>query len=235
MTDAKLAQATPAHDDAQAADSKVDTAADLQATTDTNQGETPNSGDRGGASNDDAEDYRAKWEEAQKHIKKLNEESAKHRTSAKSLKEQQDALKAEVLKAFGGDAQQSPEEALKQAQEERSKAIAELTQLKETDKLRSLVKGAGGNPDVMIPFLRGSGSLPDFGADDYDSRADEVIKETLEAQPGLRAQVAPRSSGQPLQPTGGEARINREDLSNMSAEEIVAARKAGKLDHLFKK
>ena len=37
-----------------------------------------------------AEDYRAKWEEAQKHIKKLNEESAKHRNAAKTAKEAQD-------------------------------------------------------------------------------------------------------------------------------------------------
>ena len=181
-----------------------------------------------------AEDYRAKWEEAQKHIKKLNEESAKHRNAAKTAKEAQDELKQQVLQAFGDEQEQSPEDALKAAQEQAAQAHAELQRYKENDKLNALVKKANGNPDIVIPFLRGSGNLPDFGADDYDSQVEQIIADTLENQPGLRAQVAPKSSGQPSTPTGGEARLNRADLRKMSAEEILAARRAGKLDHLIK-
>ena len=185
-------------------------------------------------STDDAEDYRAKWEEAQKHIKKLNEESAKHRNAAKTAKEAQDELKQQVLQAFGDEQAESPEDALKAAQEQAAQAHAELQRYKENDKLNALVKKANGNPDIVIPFLRGSGNLPDFGADDYDSQVEKIIADTLEKQPGLRAQVAPQSSGQPSTPTGGEARLNRADLRKMSAEEILAARRAGKLDHLIK-
>ena len=181
-----------------------------------------------------AEDYRAKWEEAQKHIKKLNEESAKHRNAAKTAKEAQDELKQQVLQAFGDEQAESPEDALKAAQEQAAQAHAELQRYKENDKLNALVKKANGNPDIVIPFLRGSGNLPDFGADDYDSQVEQIIADTLENQPGLRAQVAPKSSGQPSTPTGGEARLNRADLRKMSAEEILAARRAGKLDHLIK-
>ena len=180
------------------------------------------------------EDYRAKWEEAQKHIKKLNEESAKHRNAAKTAKEAQDELKQQVLQAFGDEQEQSPEDALKAAQEQAAQAHAELQRYKENDKLNALVKKANGNPDIVIPFLRGSGNLPDFGTDDYDSQVEQIIADTLENQPGLRAQVAPKSSGQPSTPTGGEARLTRADLRSMSAEEILAARRAGKLDHLIK-
>lgn len=181
-----------------------------------------------------ADDFRAKWEQAQKHIKNLNAENAKHRNAAKSAQEAQDALKQQVLQAFGDEQEQSPEDALKAAQEQAAQAHAELQRYKENDKLNTLVKKANGNPDVVIPFLRGSGNLPDFGTDDYDSQVEQIIADVLENQPGLRAQVAPKSSGQPSTPTGGEARLTRADLRSMSAQEILEARRAGKLDHIIK-
>ena len=220
----------------QGAEQTTEQVADTQANsaTDTGSEMQPESNNTDDANTDDAEDYRAKWEEAQKHIKKLNEESAKHRNAAKTAKEAQDELKQQVLQAFGDEQAESPEDALKAAQEQAAQAHAELQRYKENDKLNALVKKANGNPDIVIPFLRGSGNLPDFGADDYDSQVEQIIADTLENQPGLRAQVAPKSSGQPSTPTGGEARLTRADLRSMSAEEILAARRAGKLDHLIK-
>ena len=206
----------------------------VEGANDTGSEMQPESSNAESTDDANAEDYRAKWEEAQKHIKKLNEESAKHRNAAKTAKEAQDELKQQVLQAFGDEQAESPEDALKAAQEQAAQAHAELQRYKENDKLNALVKKANGNPDIVIPFLRGSGNLPDFGADDYDSQVEQIIADTLENQPGLRAQVAPKSSGQPSTPTGGEARLNREDLRKMSAEEILAARRAGKLDHLIK-
>lgn len=181
-----------------------------------------------------ADDFRAKWEQAQKHIKNLNAENAKHRNAAKSALEAQEALKQQVLQAFGDEQEQSPEDALKAAQEQAAQAHAELQQYKENDTLNRLVKKANGNPDIVIPYLRGSGNLPDFGTDDYDSQVEKIIADTIEKQPGLRAQVAPQSSGQPSTPTGGEARLTRADLRSMSAQEILEARRAGKLDHIIK-
>ena len=206
----------------------------VNSATDTGSEMQPESNNTDDANADDAEDYRAKWEEAQKHIKKLNEESAKHRNAAKTAKEAQDELKQQVLQAFGDEQAESPEDALKAAQEQAAQAHAELQQYKENDALNRLVKKANGNPDIVIPYLRGSGNLPDFGTDDYDSQVEQIIADTLENQPGLRAQVAPKSSGQPSTPTGGEARLTRADLRSMSAEEILTARRAGKLDHLIK-
>ena len=206
----------------------------VEGANDTGSEMQPESSNAESTNDANAEDYRAKWEEAQKHIKKLNEESAKHRNAAKTAKEAQDELKQQVLQAFGDEQAESPEDALKAAQEQAAQAHAELQRYKENDKLNALVKKANGNPDIVIPFLRGSGNLPDFGADDYDSQVEQIIADTLENQPGLRAQVAPKSSGQPSTPTGGEARLTRADLRSMSAEEILAARRAGKLDHLIK-
>lgn len=212
----------------QVADAQVNSA------TDTGSEMQPESNNTDAANTDDAEDFRAKWEEAQKHIKKLNEESAKHRNAAKTAKEAQDELKQQVLQAFGDEQAESPEDALKAAQEQAAQAHAELQQYKENDALNRLVKKANGNPDIVIPYLRGSGNLPDFGTDDYDSQVEKIIADTLEKQPGLRAQVAPQSSGQPSTPTGGEARLTRADLRGMSAQEILEARRAGKLDHILK-
>ena len=206
----------------------------VEGANDTGSEMQPESSNAESTDDANADDYRAKWEEAQKHIKKLNEESAKHRNAAKTAKEAQDELKQQVLQAFGDEQAESPEDALKAAQEQAAQAHAELQRYKENDKLNALVKKANGNPDIVIPFLRGSGNLPDFGADDYDSQVEQIIADTLENQPGLRAQVAPKSSGQPSTPTGGEARLTRADLRSMSAEEILAARRAGKLDHLIK-
>lgn len=194
----------------------------------------PESGNAETSDDANAEDFRAKWEEAQKHIKKLNEESAKHRNAAKTAKEAQDELKQQVLQAFGDEQAQSPEDALKAAQEQAAQAHAELQKYKENDALNRLVKQANGNPDVVVPYLRGSGILPDFSSDDYDSQVEQIIVDTLEKQPGLRAQVAPKSSGQPSTPIGGEARLTRADLRGMSAQEILEARRAGKLDHILK-
>ena len=206
----------------------------VEGANDTGSEMQPESSNAESTDDANAEDYRAKWEEAQKHIKKLNEESAKHRNAAKTAKEAQAELKQQVLQAFGDEQAESPEDALKAAQEQAAQAHAELQRYKENDKLNALVKKANGNPDIVIPFLRGSGNLPDFSADDYDSQVEQIIADTLENQPGLRAQVAPKSSGQPSTPTGGEARLTRADLRSMSAEEILAARRAGKLDHLIK-
>jgi len=206
----------------------------VEGANDTGSEMQPESSNAESTDDANAEDYRAKWEEAQKHIKKLNEESAKHRNAAKTAKEAQAELKQQVLQAFGDEQAESPEDALKAAQEQAAQAHAELQRYKENDKLNALVKKANGNPDIVIPFLRGSGSLPDFGADDYDSQVEQIIADTLENQPGLRAQVAPKSSGQPSTPTGGEARLTRADLRKMSAEEILEARRAGKLDHIIK-
>lgn len=195
----------------------------------------PESSDANSSEDDAAvDDFRAKWEQAQKHIKSLNAENAKHRNAAKTAQEAQDALKQQVLQAFGDEQEQSPEDALKAAQEQAAQAHAELQRYKENDKLNTLVKKANGNPDIVIPFLRGSGNLPDFSSDDYDSQVEQIIADTLENQPGLRAQVAPKSSGQPSTPTGGEARLTRADLRSMSAQEILEARRAGKLDHIIK-
>jgi len=206
----------------------------VEGANDTGSETQPESSNAESTDDANAEDYRAKWEEAQKHIKNLNAENAKHRNAAKTAKEAQDELKQQVLQAFGDEQAQSPEDALKAAQEQAAQAQAELQRYKENDKLNALVKKANGNPDIVIPFLRGSGSLPDFGSDDYDSQVEQIIADTLENQPGLRAQVAPKSSGQPSTPTGGEARLTRADLRSMSAEDILAARRAGKLDHIIK-
>lgn len=205
-------------------DSTIDTGSEMQ----------PESSNDNSSEDANADDFRAKWEEAQKHIKALNAESAKHRNAAKTAKEAQNELKQQILQAFGDEQAQSPEDALKAAQEQAAQAHAELQQYKENDTLNRLVKKANGNPDIVIPYLRGSGNLPDFGTDDYDSQVEKIIADTIEKQPGLRAQVAPQSSGQPSTPTGGEARLTRADLRSMSAQEILEARRAGKLDHIIK-
>ena len=65
----------------------------------------------------------------------------------------------------------------------------------------------------------------------------ELVQETVDANPKLRAQAAPVSSGNTSNPTNnsGPRQYTVEDLNDMSAEEIYALTEQGKLDHLYKK
>ncbi len=65
----------------------------------------------------------------------------------------------------------------------------------------------------------------------------DLVQETVDANPKLRAQAAPVSSGNTSNPTtnSGPRKYTVEDLNDLSAEEIYELTQQGKLEHLYKK
>ena len=168
-------------------------------------------------------------EEGDDRISQLNAEAAKWRTK---FREQEKAT-AEFEKR-----QQEIEQQFESYKQEQAKAADErYNQLRQRVALTEAVQKAKADPDLTVPFIKGGEAFAalDPSADDYEAQVAELVAETVAATPKLRAQVAPASSGNAPTPSenSGSRKLTVEDLDNMSPEEIYAARKAGKLNHLF--
>lgn len=185
-------------------------------------------------------------------ISQLNAEAAKWRTkfreqekvAAERDKRQQeleaefDAYKQSLAKAMGLTEEEKQEDLAKKYQEQAAAADKRYNELKQRVALTEAVHKAKADPELTIPFIKGGGQLATFdpSADDYETQVVELVTKTVEANPKLRAQVVPVSSGNAPNPSDNSepGRITLEDLDNMTEVEIYEARKAGKLNHLFK-
>ena len=87
---------------------------------------------------------------------------------------------------------------------------------------------------MLVPYLRGAGDLPQWGTDEWDSKAAELVANTLNTFPQMRNSTVPRTSGNTPNPTRNDNhRITAEELETMSSEEIYEAAKQGKIKHLY--
>ena len=174
--------------------------------------------------------------------RKLKDENGDRRIKAKQAEEQADTLKklAQVLGFEPSD--DDPEEQIKQARQaaqerekERDTLQAELDQMREDNTLRKLAKENGADPDLLVPFLRGSGNLPKWGSDEWDSKAGELVTNTLNSFPQFKAGgTAPRTSGTPAPTNNDDGQIlTADDLNRLYAqgkfEEINKAVKEGRV------
>lgn len=236
---------TPA-DLAQAAADKAQ-----QAQHDTEQGNYTQAGENLQQAEHDlqqARDNAPSMEELQKQLaryeaenRKLKDENGDRRVKAKQAEEQAATLKklAQVLGFEPSD--DDPEEQIKQAKQaaqereaERDKLQTELDRMREDTTLRKLAKDNGADPDMLVPYLRGSGNLPEWGDDEWDSKAAELVANTLKTFPQMRGNNVSHTSGNTPSPTRDDDHlITAEELKTMSAEDIYAATKQGKLKHLF--
>lgn len=185
------------------------------------------------------------WARAQ--ISKANDEAAKRRRELRDLQQaqqaqqtQQEQFREKMLAALGitpeGEQQTDPDALVKSVTEERDQTLQELNALREQVAVNNAATKAGVDPDVALRFLRGGNDLADLDptADDYNARVAEKVTAVAEAYPGMRTQVVPKSSGDAPTPSNqGGPKITHDDLANMTAEEIYAAQKAGKLNHLL--
>lgn len=227
-----MADETPTPADlAQAAADKAQ-----QAQHDTEQGDYAQAGENLQQAEHDlqqARDNAPSMEELQKQLaryeaenRKLKDENGDRRVKAKQAEEQAATLKklAQVLGFEPSD--DDPEEQIKQAKQaaqereaERDKLQAELNRMREDTTLRKLAKDNGADPDMLVPYLRGSGNLPGWGSDEWDSKAGELVTDTLNQFPQMRAGNAPRTSGNTPSPTRNDAtRVTREDLKELAAK-----------------
>lgn len=175
--------------------------------------------------------------------RKLKDENGDRRVKAKEAKEEADARLKKVLQALGVEpSDDDPEEQIKQAKQaaaererERDELQNQLNQLREGEQLRHLAKQAGADPDLLVPYLRGSGQLPAWGDDEWEGKATRIVTDTLNTFPQFKpGGTAPRTSGNTTGPTRNDDHlITADELKSMTAEEIYAANKAGKLKHLY--
>lgn len=191
--------------------------------------------------------------DVEKELKKLRKESAARRTSLRdeekknaeltskynSLNSKFEEMRGFLAKLSGAEEEATPEQLIESYKEKLEAQQQENRQMRETTALNNAVSKAKGDPALTIPYLRGSNALAnlDPSADNYDAQVAELVQETVDANPKLRAQAAPVSSGNTSNPTNnsGPRQYTVEDLNDMSAEEIYALTEQGKLDHLYKK
>ena len=223
------------------------TPADLAAqVTGKEQHHTPNTeGEHEAPANDEVVDVdalRAELNRYKMENRKLKDENGERRVKAKQAEEQAATLK-KLSQVLGFEPSDSdPEEQLKQAQQvaqereqERDQLQAELDRMRADSALHRLVKQQGGDPDLLVPYLRGSGNLPKWGSDEWDSKAGELVTNTLNSFPQFKAGgVAPRTSGTPAPTNNDDGRIlTADDLDRLYAqgkfEEINKAVEEGRI------
>ena len=213
-----------------------------QAEQDTEQGNYAQAGEHLDEAQEKADQANRDSDELLKRIarleadnRKLKDENGDRRVKAKQAEQQADTLKklAQVLGFEPSD--DDPEEQIKQAkqaaqerEQERDTLQAELDQMREDNTLRKLAKENGADPDLLVPFLRGSGSLPKWGSDEWDSKAGELVTNTLNSFPQFKAGgTAPRTSGTP-------APTNNDDGQILTADDLNRLYAQGKFDVINK-
>lgn len=164
--------------------------------------------------------------------RKLKDESAERRVTAKETQEQNEKLR-KVAQALGLETEdEDPEALLKAAREqadekqrEADKLRAELNRMLEQDELRRIARENGADPEVIVPFLVGTGSLPQWGDDDYTDKAVQLVQGTMERHPAFSGTKVPRSSGQAPTPTkrNTDEKLTRDDIERLVARGDYAA------------
>lgn len=163
--------------------------------------------------------------------RKLKDENAGRRVTAKTVEEQNAKLR-DVARVLGlANDEEDPEELLKAAKQEaaenakeRDALQAKLDRLEEGEQLRNVVERAGGDPRFLVPYLRGVG-LPEWGSDEWESKVTELVKHTMERFQDARATRAPRSSGNAPTPSG-----SNEEKPILGPEELQRLYAAGDYD-----
>lgn len=164
--------------------------------------------------------------------RKLKDESAERRVTAKETQEQNEKLR-KVAQALGLETEdEDPEALLKAAREqadekqrEADKLRAELNRMREQDELRRIARENGADPEVIVPYLVGTGSLPQWGDDDYTDKAVQLVQNTMERHPAFSGSKVPRSSGQAPTPTkrNNDEKLTRDDIDRLVAQGDYAA------------
>lgn len=211
--------------------------------------------DNSGAEQQPAEQPQETTPEVDPRITKANREAAKYRTerndlqkrweAAEQAQQERDQKWQKLMSALGADEEESPEDRLKavqatadEKQAEADKVRQEFREYRLQQDVANTARKAGADGDLVRDILAGRGALSDLDptADDYTSQVEQLVTQTVEQHPTLRAQKVPNSSGNAPTPQGETSKkLTREDLNNMTAEEINQAVREGKLAHLLNK
>lgn len=175
-------------------------------------------------------------EKARNENRKLKDENGERRVKAKQAEEQQAAQLKKVLQVLGIEPEEDdPEQQIKAAQKvaeerarERDELQAELDRMRATDRLRTLTAKHGGDADKLVPYLRGTGELPQWGDDEWDSKVGQLITDTLTRYPEFGRSTHARTSGNQPNPT------RNNDGPTLSVEDITRMTEAGEYEEVNK-
>ena len=192
---------------------------------------------------------------AQSEIRKAREEAAKYRTRAKDTAEEvaakAKAEREELIQTLGRqlglveDETNDPDKLLTAAQEqaqaaakERDELANQLANYRRKDAVSQALSKVDGTVDTALlqAVLASDNAYQqlDINADDFQDQVSNIITNTIESHPSL-VQATHKASGVDTSNTrsGAAKPLTREDLAGMTAEEINAAVKDGRLSHLM--
>ena len=189
----------------------------------------------------DTTDQLPDW--AREKLAKANAEAAKYRTRAKDIEQAKanefNAFKQELGKKLGlvEDDQPAPDDLIAAAEKRATEAAQQLAAYQRRDAIRTAATGKVTDTGLLDALLNQDAEFTalDPSADDYPAQVAAAINRHLEEHPALRAQAAPQASGVDTSTTntGADRKITLQDLDTMTPQEIYAAQKAGKLNHLY--
>lgn len=130
-------------------------------------------------------------EALRKELEAVRKEAAKYRTERKALAEEIETLKKNLGKALGFEDEKGKADV--------NAALEKIQQLQneiQTERLQNIFNKAaisvGADIELTWAFLKGTGKLvPGM----TQKEVEEVLKETLEAYPKLKAEETPKKSG----------------------------------------
>lgn len=179
---------------------------------------------------------------AQEEIRNLRKESGTYRNKAKEVEAtltQKDTEHSTLIdglkKLFGeGEGEQSPEDLLAEANQRAETAAKELNDMRVSLAFREATDGVA-DAKVLLPYMKGAGLLDglDPTAEDFTAQVAALVTKTVEEVPAFKVHTVSKSSGNAPTPTKPTGQISRDDLKAMTSHEIVEAKRAGKLNHLF--
>lgn len=192
---------------------------------------------------------------AQSEIRKARDEAAKYRTRAKDTAEdvaaKAKAEREELIQTLGRqlglveDETNDPDKLLTAAQQQAENAAKErdtlanqLADYRRKDAVGNALSKVDGNVDTALlqAVLHSDNAYNtlDINADDFSDQVSQIITQTIESHPSL-VQATHKASGVDTSNTrnGAAKPLTREDLAGMSADEINAAVKDGRLSHLM--
>jgi hypothetical protein len=192
---------------------------------------------------------------AQSEIRKAREEAAKYRTRAKDTAEEvaakAKAEREELIQTLGRqlglveDETNDPEKLLTAAQEqaqaaakERDTLAQQLADYRRKDAVNGALSKVDGTVDAALlnAVLASDNAYQqlDINADDFTDQVSTIITNVIESHPSL-VQATHKASGVDTSNTrsGAAKPLTREDLAGMTADEINAAVKDGRLSHLM--
>lgn len=154
------------------------------------------------------------------------------RAEARKLREELDALKAQLASQGKSEEERAAEEARRNAE---SEALSKANERILKSEVRAAAAGKLANPKDALAFLDLSQFEVDANGDVDAEEISDAITALLSERPYLAAQGGRAPQFDSGRGKSRPSQLTQADLKGMSPEQIEAARKAGRLDHLLGK